>query len=213
MNFDILYCLVKGNTAAANFFIENGLGDYKMLNEMKYPINPLDLAIIYLNIEQVKFIDKKLDLDEKDNLEKEGLDVDSESEENTYSDDDYDAQYKFKYPPLVYAICHPRKECVEYLIKRGDKVEFTFTSSSYNDYIRPFKAVYTPLGAAIDFGYSEIAKLLINNGANVNAEIRRDLKTYPVFALSIEKYMLDISKLLLKKGADAYHSVILFSHS
>lgn len=59
---------------------------------------------------------------------------------------------------------------------------------------------FTPLGFAVFFGQAEVAKTLLNGGADVNAASRESMKVTPLASAAAAK-QTDIARLLIEHGA------------
>lgn len=60
---------------------------------------------------------------------------------------------------------------------------------------------YQPLGLACFFGHEEVARLLLDHGADVNAPSQNSMKVCPIHAATARR-SLPIIRLLLDRGAD-----------
>jgi len=60
----------------------------------------------------------------------------------------------------------------------------------------------TPLHRAVPMGHIDVAELLLNKGANINAKTQSDETGYTSLQLAADRGQLDMVKLLVAKGAD-----------
>jgi len=97
---------------------------------------------------------------------------------------DVNAKQKGGYAPLYYAISNKDLGMVNVLITKGADVN---------------AGPHPALHSAAQRGHSDIAELLIQKGASVNA---KDKRGYPPLYYAISKKHLDTAKLLIAHGAD-----------
>ena len=96
---------------------------------------------------------------------------------------------------LHYAVFKNKEDIVSYLLEKGANVDL-----KYNDDV-------TPLIAAIDLGYINIAKLLVERKADVNMQ---DKKGNTPLSKAVLYYKGDTSliEMLLHHGADPYKELV-----
>lgn len=116
--------------------------------------------------------------------------------------------------PILLAIYHGKRDVAQWLVERGAPVSFA-EACALGDRARVVSMLdadpsvlhersadgFPPLGLAIFFGHSPLARLLIERGANVNEPAANAQKVAPLHAAAAVQDAATL-ELLLARGAD-----------
>lgn len=115
---------------------------------------------------------------------------------------------------LLKAVYYNRKEVVEILLAARNDLDIfeaaaTGRTARVEELIKKDRSLvnafavdgFYPLGLAVFFKHPETAKLLLDAGADVNAQARNAMKVRPIHAAAASA-QIDITRTLLERGAD-----------
>lgn len=115
---------------------------------------------------------------------------------------------------VLKAVYYNRKEVLEVLLSTNNDLDIFEASATgrtqrVEDLIRNDHAVvnafagdgFYPLGLAVFFRHPETVKVLLNAGADVNAQARNAMKVRPIHAASAAA-QIDVARSLIERGAD-----------
>lgn len=114
---------------------------------------------------------------------------------------------------LLVAVYNGKKEIADLLLSTGIKLNIFEASATgrierVRELLKKDRSLvnsyssdgWTPLHLA-DFGYPEVAKLLLDNGAQINAVARNNFKSTPLQGAAAFK-QLEVARVLIARGAD-----------
>lgn len=156
------------------------------------------LGIILSDVASKKSTEKLLDAIEKNNFEEVKFLVSIGLNINTgiYT---YKSNYQEYTSPLFLATKKGNIEIIKFLLSKKAKIEFTNPDSINNPHVLSLEPFYSCLAQSIKDKREDIAKIFILNNANLNFKLRNEEN---ILILSIKNGLVDISKLIIEKGAD-----------